>query len=209
MSALDAESTEPDSGETPAADAPADPESTDDEQAPAAPDGEEEGNDEASEPPAAEEEGDAPEGTSATATTEGVKASAAAEAPVYRVLVVEDSPPLRRMIEKLLSSDGFEVTVANNGQEALQELKQAEAPYSLMLLDIMMPVMDGIKLMAHIKKDPPPNPPPVVLCSSRSDRETVQLTQKLGAAGYILKPFKTETVLTKVRSALDLPEQDE
>lgn len=126
-----------------------------------------------------------------------------------RILVVEDSFPLRRMIEKLLTVDGFEVDAVENGKRAVQKLKKAKTPYGLMVLDLMMPEMDGVQTMAYIKKNEIPAPP-VVICSSRSDKETIRLVHKLGARGYILKPFKTQLVLQKVRVAigLELPPED-
>jgi len=138
-----------------------------------------------------------------TASGKGVQAGRQG-GKIRRVLVVEDSPPLRRMIEKLLHADGFEVQVAENGEVAHKKLNDSETAFDLMLLDIMMPGMDGIQLMAQLKKEEFDRIPPVVICSSRSDRETIQLVGRLGAVGYILKPFKTETVLGKVHDALGI-----
>jgi CheY-like chemotaxis protein len=143
------------------------------------------------------------EGSATAGDSSGKKTAEAPKPGVKRrILVVEDSPPLRRMVEKLLQTSGFEVDTADNGSSAYQKIQAAEPPYALMVLDIMMPVMDGIRLMAKLQKEEVPNIPPVVICSSRSDRETVRLVSKLGAAGYILKPFKTETVVEKVRQVL-------
>ncbi|MHC4870430.1 MAG: response regulator transcription factor [Planctomycetota bacterium] len=144
------------------------------------------------------EEKDADKKVEATADGIGSGAQATSDAPA-RVLVVEDSPPLRRMLEKILTSDGFAVDTAENGQIAIDLLTENAGQYSMMMLDIMMPVLDGIKTMATIKKDGIEGVPPVVICSCRSDKETVILANKLGVSGYILKPFKTDTVINKVR----------
>ncbi len=146
---------------------------------------------------------EAPKKKKVTASGKGVQAGRQG-GKIRRVLVVEDSPPLRRMIEKLLHADGFEVQVAENGEAAHKKLNSSEIAFDLMLLDIMMPGMDGIQLMAQLKKEEFDRIPPVVICSSRSDRETIQLVGRLGAVGYILKPFKTETVLGKVHDALGI-----
>ena len=125
------------------------------------------------------------------------------EAPLpERILVVEDSPPLRRLLERTLDDAGYEVTVAENGQQALERLRTASRPFDLTLMDIMMPVMDGIKTMATVRKEKLGTIGKVVICSCRSDQETVKLVVKLGAKGYILKPFKTEAVIERVRSVL-------
>ncbi|MFH0911568.1 MAG: response regulator transcription factor [Planctomycetota bacterium] len=133
------------------------------------------------------------------------KPAAAPPSPPASILVVEDSHPLRNMLQKILGHAGYDVDVAENGEMALAMLRKADPPFALMLLDLMMPIMDGIKVMAQIKKENLPSPPRVLICSSRSDVETVKLVGKLGVAGYVLKPFKTEVVLERVRKTLEAP----
>lgn len=151
------------------------------------------------------EESDPKKKQKVSATLDGIEPTAKPdEHEKARVLVVEDSPPLRRMLEKILSSDGFIVDTAENGKIAIEMLEKRPFEYSLMMLDIMMPVLDGIKTMATIKKNDIRGVPPVVICSCRSDKETVLLANKLGVAGYILKPFKTEAIVAKVRGLAGL-----
>ncbi len=138
------------------------------------------------------------------ATAEGIESGAKNEPETAeRILVVEDSPPLRRMLEKILTNSGYIVDTAENGEKAIEKLSENPCGYSVMTLDIMMPVLDGIKTMAKIKKDDMKGIPPVIICSCRSDKETVVLSNKLGVSGYILKPFKTETVISKVREIIE------
>lgn len=142
----------------------------------------------------AEKQSDQPEAT----------AKPAVSTAKQRILLVEDSIPLCRMVEKLLVSSGYEVTIASNGVEGLKAFDAAKEPFALLIIDIMMPEMDGIQMIAHLRKKGVSQLPPMIICSSRSDAETVKLTLKLGAAAYILKPFTTEIVLGKIKEVIGL-----
>ncbi len=143
-----------------------------------------------------------------TATTDGVGAHEQEEVPWRYALVVEDSFPLRRMLCKILSTLRFQTLEANNGKEALGQLESA-GPDSIdvILLDLMMPVMDGASFLAKARETYGDRLPQVLICSSRSDREAIQAVMGLDVAGYVLKPFKTETVINKLRQIF--PDQSE
>ncbi len=132
---------------------------------------------------------------------DGVKSEGKTEEPPPRkVLVVEDSKPLRRMLVKILETQGFVATEAEHGKNALAVIKeQGPEAFDLLLVDLMMPVMDGAQFMSEARTTFGDKLPPVLVCSSRSDREAIQLVMKLGVSGYVLKPFKTETVIAKVK----------
>jgi len=129
---------------------------------------------------------------------------AAAPAPTGPfALVVEDSMPLRRMLVKILSTLGLEAHEAGDGQAALTALEEkGPGRYSIILCDLMMPIMDGASFVQNAKTKYSSALPPILICSSRSDREAVQVVMKLQVAGYILKPFKTDTVVNKIRELL-------
>ena len=127
----------------------------------------------------------------------------AAEKIAAKVLVVEDSLPLRRMLCKILESQHLQCFEVADGEAAMALIKQYTPNFfALILTDLMMPKMDGVEFIATLRKKYGAELPPIMICSSRSDRETVQTVAKLGATGYILKPFKTEMVIQRVRDVL-------
>lgn len=121
-----------------------------------------------------------------------------------RVLVCEDSTLIRKMITKLLQSNGFEVIDVAAGQMALNRIyDSAEAPFSLMIFDLMLPDISGLEIVAHLRKNPTVPIPPIIVCSARRERQVILTASKLGIAGYIAKPFKTEDFMNKIRIVME------
>jgi twitching motility two-component system response regulator PilG len=112
------------------------------------------------------------------------------------VLVVEDKASLTQMLQFLFLSKGLSVQIAYNGQEALE--KVISIVPSLILLDIMMPQMDGFEVLEKLKKDPATSNIPVIMLTARKSREDMQRARDLGAVEYITKPFKAVEVVDKV-----------
>ena len=112
------------------------------------------------------------------------------------VLVVEDKASLTQMLQFLFLSKGLSVQIAYNGQEALE--KVISLVPSLILLDIMMPQMDGFEVLEKLKKDPATSNIPVIMLTARKSREDMQRARDLGAVEYITKPFKAVEVVDKV-----------
>lgn len=117
-----------------------------------------------------------------------------------RVLVVEDSVAQREMITDLLRGSGLDVTVASDGVEAL-ELMQAKAP-DLIVLDIVMPRMNGYEFCRRIKADPTTQNVPVVMCSSKGEEFDRYWGMKQGADAYIAKPFQPTELVGTVKQLL-------
>lgn len=113
------------------------------------------------------------------------------------ILLVEDDPALRDAIQLVLGVEGYRVVTARNGQDALEFLRQAQPAPCLVLLDLMLPGMDGRKFREEQARDPRLARIPVVILSG-VDRVQAEATT-LGAAGYIQKPVEAETLLTLVR----------
>jgi DNA-binding response OmpR family regulator len=111
-----------------------------------------------------------------------------------RILVVEDDPALARMIELALILEDHEVRWARNGAEALTAL--AAAPADLILLDMVMPEVDGWEFAARYRAAPGPHVP-IVTMSATVD--VVQAAQAMGAQGYLVKPFELNELLQRVR----------
>jgi two-component system chemotaxis response regulator CheY len=117
------------------------------------------------------------------------------------ILVVDDSATLRMSVEMTLKPAGYDVAQAINGQEGLQALQQlaAQSQTPVMIIsDINMPVMDGISFIKEVKRTPFKYIPILVLTTEREDSKKLEGKQA-GAAGWLVKPFKPETLLTVVR----------
>ena len=118
------------------------------------------------------------------------------EAARKTVLVVEDKASLTQMLQFLFLSKGLNVRIAHNGLEALDQVKSA--PPNLILLDIMMPKMDGFEVLERLKGDPSTERIPVIMLTARKSREDMKKALDLGAVEYITKPFKAVEVVDKV-----------
>ena len=113
-----------------------------------------------------------------------------------RVLVIEDDPSIRTLLATCLELEGFAVATASNGADGLDRIKAARP--SLVLLDLMMPVMDGVQFRAAQLKDPEIASVPVVCISAIDDAE--QRDGQLRAAAYITKPFDLDRIMAVVRA---------
>ena len=116
------------------------------------------------------------------------------------VLVVEDSVTQREMISNLLKGSGLNVTIANDGIEALKEI-QANRP-DLVVLDIVMPRMNGYEVCRRLKSDPKTQNVPVVMCSSKGEEFDRYWGMKQGADAYIAKPFQPTELVGTVKQLL-------
>jgi two-component system chemotaxis response regulator CheY len=117
------------------------------------------------------------------------------------VLIVDDSPVMRQMLDKLFSSQGFKVVgQAADGEEALTMFEELRP--ELTTLDIVMPKMRGTEVLEIILKKYPDSV--IIMASSVSDARTVMHCLKIGAKQYIVKPYDEEKVMAAVRKALNL-----
>ena len=114
------------------------------------------------------------------------------------VLVVEDEPDLREMVQCFLEEEGFVVTTAKNGKEAL-ESALVHKP-SLVLLDIALPIIDGFGVAAGLHKVYGDLVP---ILTMTADGHAVEKSGKIGAIGYLNKPFELEALVNAVRAALE------
>jgi DNA-binding response OmpR family regulator len=114
-----------------------------------------------------------------------------------RILLIEDDSEIRLVVADLLEEAGFDVSIARNGDEALRQLREGQAP-SVILLDLMMPVMDGWTFRAEQMKDARIAGIPVVLISGAGD--AAETARGLAAADLLIKPFKAESLIAVVRT---------
>jgi DNA-binding response OmpR family regulator len=108
--------------------------------------------------------------------------------PGKKILVVDDEPEVRQLMEHFLTQRGYEVCIAENGQQALAALDTFMA--DVVLLDMHMPVMDGIETLKRLAVRSPSLP--VIMVTVNDDMETTTRLLQLGAADYVPKPFNLE-----------------
>lgn len=122
-----------------------------------------------------------------------------------RILLVEDNPASLELMRYLLQSDGHEMLLANDGQQAIGHLAtDPESLPALVLTDIQMPGLDGYQLLAHIRTDARLHALPVVALTAYSMPGDQERVMRAGFDGYLSKPIDPETVLQQVRAMLAL-----
>jgi len=117
-----------------------------------------------------------------------------------RILIAEDEPHIARMVTFKLEHEGYEVIWAKNGGEAVKSL-QDKAP-DLVLLDVMMPVMDGFEVLKKIKEDESTWHIPVIMLTAKGKIKDIDLAFDLGADDYIVKPFLPDELVERVQVLL-------
>jgi len=118
------------------------------------------------------------------------------------ILVVDDMPDNLALMSSLLK-DEYKVKVANGGEKAL-EVAASDAPPDLILLDVMMPGMDGYEVCRRLKRDPRTRSIPVIFLTARSEEAEEKKGLELGAIDYITKPISPPIVMARVRNHLAL-----
>jgi DNA-binding response OmpR family regulator len=116
------------------------------------------------------------------------------------VLVVEDEPDIIMLIQRSLSLKNFMVIQAGSGTQALEFFDQRTP--DLVLLDIMMPDMDGFEVCQKIKAKPEGRNVPVVFLTVRSNEEDIARSKSVGASGYITKPFDPFKLVDEIEKIL-------
>jgi len=116
------------------------------------------------------------------------------------ILIVDDEPNIVMSLEFLMRKNGYQVGIARNGTEALAAIDQT--PYNLVLLDVMMPDVDGYQVCRHIRENPARAATKVIFLSAKSQPTDVQQGYAAGADLYIPKPFSTRQLMEKVRELL-------
>jgi DNA-binding response OmpR family regulator len=116
------------------------------------------------------------------------------------VLIVDDDPVVRRMLQLSFESEGFDVATAGDGLEGLEAMR-ADKPDAI-ILDIMMPKLDGMKVLDEMNGDDSLRGMPVILLSAKATSLDVDLGLKAGAADYVTKPCDPIDLVDRVRSVL-------
>ncbi len=119
----------------------------------------------------------------------------------YTLLVVDDNQLNRDSLSRILRRQGYKVETAENGQEALEQLHCQD--FDLVLLDIMMPVMNGYEVLKHLKADPKLRRIPVIVVSANEEIESVVQCIELGAEDYLPKPFNRVLLQARITASLE------
>ncbi len=126
-------------------------------------------------------------------------ATPAAARAALAVMVVDDSPSVRRVVGRLLHGQGWTVLPARDGLEALELLHHARVLPDLMLVDVEMPRMDGFELVATLRNNPAWAHIPAVMLTSRSGGKHRRKAEEVGANGYVVKPYQDAELLETIR----------
>lgn len=118
------------------------------------------------------------------------------------ILTVDDSKALRLFVQRTLGAFDCETGEASNGYNAFFAIERARP--DLILLDIAMPVMDGLETLARLKNAPELRAIPVIMLTSPADHAVMARLAELGAGGTLMKPFNETALIEKVRSILEL-----
>ncbi len=116
------------------------------------------------------------------------------------ILVVEDEPDILELLRHVLEKDGHMVRTAETGEEALQKLRMATP--QLLLLDLMLPGMDGLELCRRVRQNPDTRDLPVIMLTARGEENDVVAGLNLGADDYITKPFSPRVLMARLQAVI-------
>jgi twitching motility two-component system response regulator PilH len=131
---------------------------------------------------------DGPRGESATRVTMGIR----------KILIVDDSPTERHVLNDLLTKAGFEVVTSDNGEDAIIKSKQVKP--DLILMDVVMPGLNGFQATRAISRDPDTRAIPIILCTSKSQETDKIWGLRQGARDYVVKPVDRDELLGKINA---------
>lgn len=117
-----------------------------------------------------------------------------------RVLIAEDDPHIVESLSVVLGREGFEVSAALDGEDALRRL-QTELP-DVVILDVMLPGRDGFEVLKALKADPALRALPVIVLTAKGQAHDRRMAEQMGATGFMTKPFSNTDVVDAVRRAV-------
>lgn len=123
--------------------------------------------------------------------------------PAKRILVIDDSLIIRRLVTDTLKIGGYDVDTASDGEEGLKKLSAER--FDLVIVDLIMPKMDGFRLMQAVKNDKSSQDNPIIVVVALTTEEDERYKKKaieLGAKAYIVKPFRARELLSTIKELL-------
>ena len=118
--------------------------------------------------------------------------------PIKKILIVDDSPTERHVLNDLLTKSGYEVVASDNGEDAILKAKLLKP--DLILMDVVMPGLNGFQATRAISRDPETRTIPVILCTSKSQETDKIWGMRQGARDYVIKPLNREELLAKIQA---------
>ena len=120
-----------------------------------------------------------------------------------KLLVADDSITIQKVVELILSEEGFDIKSVSNGEDALNAIK-TESP-DIVLADIEMPKINGYELCERLKSDPSTKDIPVILLAGAFENFDEKMAQDVGADSYVVKPFESQELINKIHSVMEAP----
>ncbi len=117
-----------------------------------------------------------------------------------KILIVDDRSEVVELVKVTLEGEGYQSIDASDGSEALEKIR-LEKP-DLILLDIVMPKMDGFEVLSEVRKDPKTKDIPIIMLSAKGQKLDQEKGKELGATGYIIKPFSPSALLKRIEEIL-------
>src|SRR5881409_4303414 len=115
---------------------------------------------------------------------------------IKKILIVDDSPTERHVLNDMLTKAGFEVVASDNGEDAIHKSKHLKP--DLILMDVVMPGLNGFQATRAISRDPETRSIPIIMCTSKSQETDKIWGLRQGARDYIVKPVNRDELLTKI-----------
>jgi twitching motility two-component system response regulator PilH len=119
---------------------------------------------------------------------------------IKKILIVDDSPTERHVLNDMLTKAGYEVVASDNGEDAIQKAKSVKP--DLILMDVVMPGLNGFQATRAISRDPDTRAIPIILCTSKSQETDKIWGMRQGARDYVVKPVSRDELLAKI-AAID------
>jgi len=131
--------------------------------------------------------------------------SKAAAAPKVAILIIEDDPEIQEMLSFAMAREGWKLVQVRTGEEGLDYLKKNQA--NCILMDIMLPGMDGLKLLKKIKEIEKCRNIPVIMTTARGEEADIITGLELGADDYVVKPYSPKVLIARIRASLRRQEE--
>ncbi len=117
-----------------------------------------------------------------------------------KVLVVDDSETIRQHVAEALTRVGFEVVEASDGAAGLQRVAQHD--FAMIILDVNMPLLNGLEMLERLKQDPKSANIPVLMLTTEAQRSMIERARQHGAKAWLIKPIKVESLINTVTKVL-------
>ena len=117
----------------------------------------------------------------------------------YTILIVDDFASIRKVIGDTLHRHGYRTLEAENGQDALNQLRQSDNKIDLIISDYNMPMMDGYQLLESVKGDPDLKQHPIILLTSEDNTEKKKKAKEVGLDAWVTKPYKIENFMNLIK----------